>query len=328
VIPATMRAARLHGPGDLRVEELEVPEPTAREVLVRVEACGVCPTDARKYAIGAGAAVLPLNPGHEWVGEVVARGEAVERLEIGERVYGDTYAGYAEFAAIGTEPEGWSRGALPVGALPVRRAVFVEPLADCLHAVHDQGRVRAGQHVVVVGAGSMGLQMVAAATHAGARVLAVEPRAERRSLAERFGADAALEAEGWPSAVREWAGEPGPQAVILTVPRGELAAQAVEACGAGGRVVLFAGFGEDGSARIDLNRLHYEEIALLGSEWVGTPPHQRFERYEQARDMLARGLALEELVLDEVALDGLEGALQAVREGRSLKTILVPEVRS
>ncbi len=212
-----------------------------------------------------------------------------------------------------------------MGDLPVERAVFVEPLADCLHAVHDQGQMAPGHRVAVIGAGSMGLQMVAVAAHAGARVLAVEPRRERRALAERFGAEATLEGPEWAGQIREWAGAGGPELVIVTVPRGELAAQSVAACGPGGRVVLFAGFGEEGEALVDLNRLHYDEIALVGSEWVGVPPHQRFERYEHARQMLADGaLQLEELISDEIGLDGVDGALQAVRDGRSLKTIVYP----
>lgn len=325
MIPPTMRAARLHGIGDLRVESLPVPTPEPSQLLVSVEACGICPTDARKYAIGISDAGYPLNPGHEWVGRVVATGEAVEGFQVGEQVYGDTYAGYAEFAAIDTQPAGWSRGALRTGGLPTERAVFVEPLADCLHAVHDQGQVGPGHRVAVIGAGSMGLQMVAVAAHAGARVVAVEPRADRRSLAERFGAESSLGVASWAGAVREWAGDPGPELVILTVPRSALVAEAIEACGPGGRVVLFAGFGDEGAALVDLNRLHYEEIALVGSEWVGVPPRQRFERYEQARELLAgTTLPLEELVSDAVGFGGIEGALQAVREGRSLKTILYP----
>jgi L-iditol 2-dehydrogenase len=70
VTPATMRAARLHGIGDLRIESLPVPEPRPGEVLVRIEACGVCPTDARKFAIGVADGGYPLNPGHEWTGHV------------------------------------------------------------------------------------------------------------------------------------------------------------------------------------------------------------------------------------------------------------------
>ena len=162
-------------------------------------------------------------------------------------------------------------------------------MADCLHAVHDQGQVGPGDRVAVIGAGSMGLQMVAVAAQAGARVLAVEPRADRRLLAERFGAEVVLgEPKLGGSGARRGPETPARMLVILTVPRAELVAEAVEACGPGGRVVLFAGFGDEGQALVDLNRLHYEEIALVGSEWVGVPPRQRFERYEQARELLGR----------------------------------------
>src|SRR3954447_17778364 len=105
-----MRVARLHGIGDLRIESLPIPEPGPGEVLVRIEACGVCPTDARKFAIGVNDGDYPLNPGHEWTGHVEARGRGVDGLEVGTRVYGDTYAGYGEFATIATAPSGWSHG--------------------------------------------------------------------------------------------------------------------------------------------------------------------------------------------------------------------------
>jgi L-iditol 2-dehydrogenase len=322
VIPSTMRAALLHGIADLRVETVPVPEPAPTEVLVRVDACGICPTDARKYTIGVNDGAYPFNLGHEWVGRVVAVGGRLEGLTPGELVYGDTYAGYAEYATIAARPEGMSRGALPLGELPVERAVFVEPLADCLHAVHDQAGVSEGDRVAVIGAGAMGLQMTAAAARAGARVLVMEPRADRRALAERLGADLAVAADDWRAAATAGG---APTAIIVTVGRGDVVADAVHACAPGGRVVLFAGFGDEGVASIDLNRLHYEEISLVGSEWVGVPPHQRLERYDQARELLAGGeLRLEELVSDHVGLAGIDGALRAVREQRSLKTIVYP----
>jgi L-iditol 2-dehydrogenase len=326
VTPSTMRAARLHGIGDVRVESLPVPEPAAGEVLVRVEACGVCPTDARKYAIGVNDGEYPFNPGHEWVGRVVEAGEDVQGLSPGDRVYGDTYGGYAEFTTIAAGPGGWSRGALPLGDLPVERAVFLEPLADCLHAVHDQAQVADGHRVAVLGAGSMGLQMVAAAARAGARVMAVEPREDRRALAARFGAELTVDAAGWREAAAGWTGGKGPDSIVVTLGRGEVAADAVSACGPGGRVVLFAGFGNEGVAQVDLNRLHYKEISLVGSEWVGVPPHQRFDRYEQARELLAGGeLRLEELVSERIGLDGVEEALRAVRDQRTMKIVLYPD---
>jgi L-iditol 2-dehydrogenase len=325
VIPSTMRAALLHGIEDVRVDSVPVPDPGPAEVLVRIEACGICTTDARKYAIGLNDGSYPFNPGHEWVGRVVAAGAEVAALAQGERVYGDTYAGYAEYATIASRPGGMSRGALPLGDLPIERAIFVEPLADCLHALHDQARLGRGERVAVIGAGSMGLQMTAAAARAGIRVLVVEPRRDRRAVAERLGAELAVAADGWQPACAEWTQGAGPDAIVLTLGRGDLAADAVDACAPGGRVVLFAGFGDERGAAIDLNRLHYEEISLVGSEWIGIPPHQRFERYEQARELLGEGeLRLEALVTDRVGLDDIGEALRAVRAQRSLKTILYP----
>ena len=312
-----MRAARLHAPGDLRVEVLPDPEPAPGELLVRIEACGVCPTDARKYAFGTSDG-YPLNPGHEWVGRIEALGAGVEGWQVGQRVYGDTYAGYADLAVLAVDPGAWSYGPLLLpDDLELDRAVFVEPLADCLHAVLDQGRVRAGQRVTVVGGGQMGLQLVLAAAIAGADVTLVEPDAARRALGPEIGAGLA---------VGDIADAPGgADAVILSIGIGDLVEPCVALAAPGGRVVLFAGFGERSRAEVDVDRLHYEEIAIVGSEWIGTPPYQRREHYAAALDLLASGRApLERLVTGRCDLDGLEDAFAAVHARRGLKTVLVP----
>ena len=140
----TMRAARIHDICDLRVEQLPVPEPGPRDLLIRIEACGICPTDVRKYRIGVNDGTYPFNPGHEWLGRVEAVGSEVEDFSPGQRVYGDTYAGYAEYAVIGTDPRPWSYGPLALDdEVPRDRAIFIEPLADCLHAIHDQAKLAA-----------------------------------------------------------------------------------------------------------------------------------------------------------------------------------------
>ncbi|HET6712900.1 MAG TPA: zinc-binding dehydrogenase [Actinomycetota bacterium] len=319
---ATMRAARLHGLEDLRIDQLEVPAPAAGELLVRIEANGVCATDARKYRVGVNDGTYPFNPGHEWVGRVEAVGPEVSGWSIGDRVYGDTYGGYAEFTTIPVDPGPWSCGPtrLPHD-VPVERAVFLEPLADCLHAVTDQAQVRDGQRVVVVAAGSMGLQMIAVSTRAGAHVVAVEPQAERRELARAFGAAEDLEPEGWVDVVRE---DGGADAVIVCAGDPDLVAPAVAACATGGRVVLFAGFGDRPVVPVDVNDLHYREIALVGSEWIGSPPNQRRERYDEAARLLASGeLRLEQLVTARCSFDDLEAALIGRSAFRVLKTVFV-----
>ena len=242
--PGTMQVCRLHGIADLRVERVAIPSAARGELLVRVEANGVCATDARKYRLGVNDGTYPFNPGHEWVGRVVEIGDGVDGWSAGQRVYGDTYGGYAEFVTIAVEPGPWSCGPTALrDDVPVERAVFLEPLADCLHAVIDQGQVRPNDHIVVVAAGSMGLQVIAIAARVGARVTAVEPQPDRRALAERFGATEAIEPDGWSERVRGGAAG-APRAVIVCAGDPDLVAPAIEACANGGRVVLFAGFGD------------------------------------------------------------------------------------
>ena len=318
-----MRAVRLHGVGDLRVETLEVPQPGARELVVRVEACGICPTDVRKHTIGSRDG-YPLNPGHEWVGAVVEVGPDTAGWSVGQRVAGDTYAGYAEYALLSVEPGAWSNGALAIpDDLDAVAATFVEPLADCVHAVHDQAQVMEGSRVCVVGAGQMGLQMVAVAAAAGAEVTVVEPHPDRRELAGEFGAADTADASELSEAAA------GRDAVILTIGAADLVATCVGAVVPGGRVVLFAGFGAAPHATLDLDVIHYREVSLVGSEWIGTPPNQRRERYVDALGLITSGeVPVERLVSGEVALDGIEDAYAAVREQRGLKYVLRPWQRT
>ena len=321
-----MRAARLHDVKDLRLEELPAPRPGPGELLVRVEACGICPTDARKYAIGVSDGEYPLNPGHEWVGIVEETGPQADGWAPGDRVYGDTFGGYAEHALVPSRPRGWSCGATRIDpAVPAERAVFLEPLADCLHAVHDQAHVTAGDPVLVFSAGPMGLQITALASRAGARVLVVEPIAERREIARTFGARQAVSPDEWRRAAEGFTGGDGFPATIVAVGKAGLVSSAIEAAAPGGRVVAFAGFGNEPAAVIDMNRIHYGEVELVGSHWVGTPPNQRLGRYAQARDLLASpGLDLERLVTRAVGFEQLEDALARHADHRELKTVLLP----
>jgi L-iditol 2-dehydrogenase len=322
--PATMRVARLHGVRDLRVESLPVPEPGPGELLVRIEGCGVCPTDVRKFLIGTGHDGYPLNPGHEWVGLVAAVGPGVSGWAPGDRTYGDTYAGYAEYATLTVEPRAWSHGPLRVdSAMPLERAIFVEPLADCVHAIRNQARAGSGDRVVVVGAGQMGLQLIAVAAAAGARVLAVEPLTGRQALAREYGAEDAIDADGWTDHARAWAGDAGATAVVLTLGRADAVDACLRALAPGGRLVLFAGFGDRHHADVDLNLVHYKELAIVGSEWVGTPPNSRLDCYEEAHALLASGrLRLERLVTRRCTLDTLEDAFTAVERHDALKIML------
>lgn len=320
-MPRTSRAARLHGIRDLRLDQVQIAEPGPGEVLVRIEACGICPTDIRKFDVGLNDGSYPFNPGHEWVGRIEGVGPGVDGHPLGQRVYGDVYGGYADYVLLPVGGNPWSCGPLAVGEdMPLHRAVFVEPLADCLHAVHDQAGVTAGQDVLVVGAGQMGLQLVAVAVRAGARVVAVDPIATRRVLALDFGATLALD----PAELVDELGTAAVDAVILSVARAESVSEVLPLLRPGGTVVLFAGFGRAGRAVVDLNDVHYRELSIVGSEWVGTPPNQRLHHYRTARDLLADGgaFALESLVTGTAGFDSIAEAFDSISARRGLKFVL------
>ena len=96
-----MKEALMYGIGDLRVVESPIPEFKDDEMLVKVHACGICPTDIRKYRVGNhGVAKLPMNLGHEWAGDVVQVGSRVKQFKPGMRVASNGYAGYAEYAVV------------------------------------------------------------------------------------------------------------------------------------------------------------------------------------------------------------------------------------
>ena len=93
-----MKAIRIHGPGEVRYEDLADPVPGPDDVLIRVKAVGICGTDIELYDgtmfyLTSGMAKLPLIPGHEWSGEVVETGSNVDGFNIGDRVTGECSIG-------------------------------------------------------------------------------------------------------------------------------------------------------------------------------------------------------------------------------------------
>ena len=124
-----MRAARLHGVRDLRVEELPDPVTARGELLIRVEACGVCPTDVRKYLLGTSDG-YPLNPGHEWVGRIEAVGPGVGRLgSSGTACTATPMPATRSSPRCRSSPGAWSYGPLRLPEnLELERAIFVEPV--------------------------------------------------------------------------------------------------------------------------------------------------------------------------------------------------------
>ena len=209
-----MKAARFWKKGKLIIEDIPIREPDAHEVLIRVRYCGVCGTDIHIYngAKGAAEVTPPVTLGHEFSGYVLRVGDGVVDLKPGDRVSVDpnNYCGKCYFCTrgmkhlcrhmvgLGTSLDGGFAETITVDErlvhhipdpLDYKAAAMAEPLSCCLHGI-DLTDIRAGQTVMVVGTGSIGMMMVQLAKACGASaVIAVEPNAVHREKALKLGAD-------------------------------------------------------------------------------------------------------------------------------------------
>ncbi len=311
-----MRALRYHGPGDLRVEEVPRPEPGPGDVLVQVEVALTDGTDAKAFRRGHPLllAEVPSPFGHEFCGIDVATGRRVVAANsapcgdcppcrrgeetLCENLQPFLNGAYAEYLLVPARIA--ARNLLPVPpSLASEVAAMVEPLACCLHGI-ERAEVEAGQTVAVVGPGPIGLMLCAAAKDAGARVVAVGGRPDRRELAREFGA--------------ELGDGRGADVVVEAAGTAEAWQDALELVRPGGTVVFFGGR----ELSVDTFRLHYEELTLRGA-FHHTPRHVR-----AALAFLASGAyPWERLVTHRVGLEQVTG-LFADPPANLLKAAVLP----
>lgn len=201
---ATMLQARVHGPDDVRLDEIVVPEPGSRDVLVRVDACGICGTDLgfiKIGGLGGGQATDPFPIGHEFAGTVVAIGSDVTEISVGEQVAvnpdarligaGGPEGAMAPFVLVPDAAIGSSVFPFPAHVSP-EEAALAEPLSVALHGM-ELVRVVATDKVAVIGAGPIGLCAVAMLRHRGVQNIAIFDREDSRlERARALGASIAV----------------------------------------------------------------------------------------------------------------------------------------
>ena len=200
-----MPLARVHGPGDVRLDEVPVPTCSAGEVLVRVAACGVCGSDLGYIAQGGLGGVEPLKQplpiGHEFAGTVVAVGDGVVGVAVGLRVAVNPDRAYiggggpdgamAPFIRVSGAELGETLFPLPDN-LPFAEASLAEPLSVGLHGLRV-ARVTAEDKVAILGAGPIGLCTLVMLNHLGVTDVAIFDRVdERLDRARALGAGLAV----------------------------------------------------------------------------------------------------------------------------------------
>ena len=322
-----MKAALLYGKGDLRVVEVDTPEIGPDDMLVKVKVCAVCPTDIRKYRTGNhGVDRFPMNLGHEWTGDVVEVGRGTKGFKNGMRVIGVGFAGYAEYAKI---PQIYGDLGLVLEIpenVSYEEGAFLEPLADCLHAVKDQAKAKAGETTVIIGAGPMGLQLLMVAKSVGATVIVSEFMKKRVEYAEKLGADYVINAaeEDPIEVVKRITQGGGADSVIVSIGNPLAIEQGMKMVKKGGRIVLFAGAPEGTTVQLDPNIIHYGEVTLTGSSWLGVA-EVNLNLYRETLDFIGlKKFPLAELITHRFTLDEIHKAFQVQENREGLKAIIIP----
>jgi L-iditol 2-dehydrogenase len=206
--------------------------------------------------------------------------------------------------------------------LSFAEAALVEPLACSLHGIERSG-VRLGQTLCIFGAGPMGLLLTELAKRQGVRVIMVGKGQFRLTKAAEAGADEILDAaqgERVLAEVRRLSPEGrGADVTIEATGRPEVWEQAVEVTRKAGTVVLFGGCEPGTSFRVDTQRMHYEELMLIGV-FHHTPRHIR-----EALGLLEQGLVNTKVLLThQMALSSLPEAFELLARGEAIKVALTP----
>jgi L-iditol 2-dehydrogenase len=345
-----MKAARLYAPGDLRIEDVAVPDAGPGELTIQVRACATCGTDAKIFHHGHHHISLPRTLGHEIAGEIAEVGPGVDGWSPGDRVQviaaipcgacyncrrghetvcenlesmGYQYDGaFAEFMRIPRkvlDVDGVNR--IPEG-VPFEAASLTEPLACVLNG-QQIAEVGEGDVVVILGAGPIGCLHIRLARARGAsRVILADINQKRLDLAARAEPDVMINSgeEDPVDAVRKLTDGRGADVVITATGAGQAQEQALEMAAPRGRISLFGGLPRDNSViRFDSNLVHYRELFVMGA--YGSAPHHNSE----ALALIAGGkVPVEDLITHRLPLSEVRQAIDIVTSGEGLKVVIEP----
>lgn len=356
-----MRAAVLHETGQEKLEVHEgvtLPEVGPGKVKVRLRAASLCHSDLSAMS-GVLPQPAPFVPGHEGAGEVTEVGAGVEGLAVGDHVVvcwmppcgscpscvrGEgnlCLAGFANmgspnyhhdgtdifgFSGTGTFAEESVVAAGCAVKLPDDVPFEVGALIGCgvttgVGAAIHTAKVEPGSSVVVIGCGGVGIAAIQGARVAGAaQIVAVDPVAARREWALRFGATEAVAPEGLAEAQQRLTGGEGFDYAFEVVGRSATVRAAYDAVRRGGALVVVGAGAMDDMVQFNMFELFFNEKRILPSLYGGTDV---LRGYRTVIDLWRAGrLDLEGMVTHHVRLEGINDAVQQMRSGEALRTVI------
>lgn len=336
-----MKIALLESPRRFAVAAKPLRALAAGEVLVRVNACGVCGTDLH-IVEGASRARPPVVLGHEFAGVVEESSRTVRTFAAGDPVAVDPNISCgvcfycrrglvhlcSDLRALGVDIDGGMAEYCIVPEaqlyrlppeLPPDASAFIEPLSCCVHGI-ERANIAIGDTVVILGGGTIGLLMLQLSRAAGAaRTVVVEPSAQKRAIAVKLGASVLLDpaAVDVASAVMDLT-HVGADVVLECAGRPDTARLALALARRGGTVEFFGVCPIGETIPLEPHAVYHRELSIVGSS---LNPHT----FDQAIALLQHGtVRVDEFLIHRFPLDGVHEALRHLREGLTIKSIVRP----
>lgn len=349
-----MRAIIYHAPLDMRLERVPLPELAPDEALLRVGSSSICGTDLRIFH-GAHRMYPPGTvriPGHEVAGEIVEVGSQVAGVQEGQRVFvapnmgcGSCYqcvAGRnnlcANFTAIGINLDGAFAEFMVIPAAAIRQgnlvpldsgidsaeAALIEPFA-CVLRGQEAVSIRAGDNVLVIGAGPIGIMHVLLARLRGAgKVILSELLPDRLEQARRFAPDRLVNpaTDNLAQVVAQETQGRGVDVILIAAPSHRSQEESLDLAAIGGRINFFGGLPKDRpNITFNSNTVHYKELVITGTTACSTYDCQR-----AAALLLSGRIDLSPLVSARFALEQVQQAFQLAENRSALKVVFDPAI--
>jgi L-iditol 2-dehydrogenase len=288
---------------------------------------------------------LPTILGHEVAGVIEELGQGVTGLKIGQRVavypiavcgqcffckqgrhslclkeYGLAHGadgGFAEYVLIPDRIVALG-GILDIGDMPFDLAAMIEPISCCLSAAEHCG-TKAGDNVLVIGCGPLGLMHIVVSKALGARVIASDLSEERLAKAKELGADFILNPEkvDMKQEVQKLT-ELGADVVIAAVGLPKVVEQSLPLVRNGGVFNIFGGTPKGETIEVDPRWLHYGEVVLTGTFAAS------LDKFKQSFEFVKENAKLvSEIISVRCSLDGLLDAVERIKHGKATKTIIM-----
>ena len=343
--PATMPAiCKLYDkPGLDWCESVDVPKPGAREVLIKVTHAGICGTDRHIYEWdkwSQSRVKLGITTGHEFVGQIIQVGPAVQRVHVGQRVSGEGHisCGVCELCRTGNAhicdevdilgidcngcfapyvviPE---ENCWPVAEeIPDRIAAVFDPLGNAVHTVMAAGV--SAKSVLITGAGIIGLMAVTVAKASGASKIFVTDVDEKRlELAKQLGATDAYQAQDdWKPKIIEATRGLGPHSLLEMSGNPHAIRDGLDVLRRGGTAAMLGIPSDD--LKFDLTNL----LIFKGTTMLGINGRRMFETWYQMENLLLSGkLELDPIITHEIDMKDFESGLKMMQSGEAIKVVM------